>query len=77
MATGRLTLKTFAIVTDVVYDRDRKRATGVRVMDAVTNATTEYIARSSSSAPRRLNSDWLLMRSATRRLAGRSRQQLR
>ena len=27
-------MKTFAIVTDVVYDRDRRRATGVRVMDA-------------------------------------------
>ena len=37
-------MKTFAIVTDVVYDRDRKRATGVRVMDAVTKATTEYSA---------------------------------
>src|SRR6187401_3124533 len=29
MATGRLTLKTFAIVTDIVFDRDRKRASGV------------------------------------------------
>src|SRR4026209_1835633 len=44
-AKGRLTMKTFAIVTDVVYDRDRKRATGVRVMDTVTKATTEYSAR--------------------------------
>src|ERR671923_2083390 len=43
-ATGKLTLKTFAIVTEVLYDRNRKRASGVRVMDAVTNATTEYSA---------------------------------
>jgi hypothetical protein len=53
MATGRLTLKPFSIVTEVLYDRDRQRATGVRVLDAVTEETTEYTARSSSSAPRR------------------------
>ena len=64
MATGRLTLKTFAIVTDVVYDRDRKRATGVRVLDAVTNATTEYSAKIVFLCASTLNSTWLLMRSA-------------
>jgi choline dehydrogenase-like flavoprotein len=64
-ATGRLTLKTFAIVTDVVYDRDRRRATGVRVMDAVTRATTEYSARVVFLCASTLNSTWLLMRSAT------------
>ena len=40
VATGRLTLKTGAIVTDVVYDASRKRASGVRVMDANTSVTT-------------------------------------
>ena len=39
---GGLTLKTFAIVTDVVYDREKQRATGVRVLDAVSSRTTEY-----------------------------------
>lgn len=65
MATGRLTLKTDAIVTDVVYDADRKRATGVRVMDALTNATTEYRSRVVFLCASTLNSTWLLMRSAT------------
>jgi choline dehydrogenase-like flavoprotein len=65
MATGKLTLKTFAIVTDVVYDRDRKRATGVRVMDAVTRATTEYSAKVVFLCASTLNTTWLLMRSAT------------
>jgi len=64
-ATGRLTLKTFAIVTDVVYDRSRKRATGVRVMDAVTQQTTEYSASVVFLCASALNSTWLLMRSAT------------
>ena len=64
MATGRLTLKTFAIVTDVVYDRDRQRATGVRVLDAVSGTTTEYSARVVFLCASALNSTWLLMRSA-------------
>jgi choline dehydrogenase-like flavoprotein len=65
MATGRLTLKTGAIVTDVVYDASRKRATGVRVMDAQTSATTEYRSRVVFLCASTLNSTWLLMRSAT------------
>jgi choline dehydrogenase-like flavoprotein len=63
--TGRLTLKTFAIVTDVVYDREKKRATGVRVIDAVSNRTTEYRARVVFLCASALNSTWILMRSAT------------
>jgi len=65
MATGRLTLRTHAIVTDVVYDANRKRATGVRVMDALTNATTEYRSKVVFLCASTLNSTWLLMRSAT------------
>ena len=65
MATGRLTLKTHAIVTDVVFDRNRGRASGVRVLDALTNATTEYSARVVFVCASTLNSTWLLMRSAT------------
>jgi choline dehydrogenase-like flavoprotein len=65
MATGRLTLKPFAIVTEVLYDRDKKRATGVRVLDAVTERTTDYSARVVFLCASTLNSTWLLLRSAT------------
>ena len=63
--TGRLTLRPFSIVTEVVYDRDRKRASGVRVLDAVSNQTTEYTARVIFLCASALNSTWLLLRSAT------------
>jgi choline dehydrogenase-like flavoprotein len=63
--TGRLTLKPFSIVSEVLYDRDRKRATGVRVLDAVSNQTTDYTARVVFLCASALNSTWLLMRSAT------------
>lgn len=63
--TGRLTLRPFAIVSEVLYDRDKKRAKGVRVLDAVTNETVDYEARIVFLCASTLNSAWLLMRSAT------------
>lgn len=65
VATGRLTLKVHAIATDVVYDKDRKRATGVRVIDAQTKETTVYSAKVVFLCASTLNSTWLLLRSAT------------
>ncbi|MBC7791104.1 MAG: GMC family oxidoreductase, partial [Anaerolineae bacterium] len=65
VATGRLTLKPFSIATEVLYDKDRKRATGVRVVDAVTEQTTDYTAKVVFLCASTLNSTWLLLRSAT------------
>ncbi len=65
VATGRLTLRPFAIVTEVLYDRDRRLATGVRVLDAVTNQTADYQAKVVFLCASALNSTWLLLRSAT------------
>ncbi len=64
-ATGRLTLRPFAIASELLYDRDRKRATGVRVLDAVTNETIDYTAKVIFVCASALNSTWLLLRSAT------------
>jgi choline dehydrogenase-like flavoprotein len=63
--TGRLTLKPWSIATEVLYDRDRKRATGVRVLDAVTERAMDYPAKVVFLCASTLNSAWLLMRSAT------------
>ena len=65
VATGRLTLKPFAIVTEVLFDKERQRAKGVRVLDAVTDQTTDYSAKVVFLCASTLNSAWLLMRSAT------------
>ena len=67
MATGRLTLKTHAIVTDVVYDATRKRATGVRVMDALTHATTEYRSKVVFLCASTLNSTAVLLNTRSAR----------
>ena len=70
MATGKLTLKPWSIVTEVIYDKDAKRAKGVRVMDALTNQMTDYQAKVVFLCASTLNSTWLLMRSATDMWAG-------
>ncbi len=43
--TGNLTLRPNAIVMEVLYDKEKKRATGVRIMDAETMLTEEYYAK--------------------------------
>ena len=65
MKTGKLTLKPWAIVSEVLYDKNTKRATGVRVMDGLNNQVTDYKAKIIFLCASTLNSTWLLMRSAT------------
>lgn len=43
-ATGNLTLRPFSIVMEILYDKDKKKAKGVRIIDAETNKTEEYFA---------------------------------
>jgi choline dehydrogenase-like flavoprotein len=64
MKTGRLTLKPWAIVNEVLYDKNAKRATGVRVLDAVTEQSTDYKAKVIFLCASTLNSTWILLRSA-------------
>ncbi|MDQ0109394.1 choline dehydrogenase-like flavoprotein [Chitinophaga terrae (ex Kim and Jung 2007)] len=45
METGNLTLRPFSIVTEVLYDKDTRKAKGVRIIDTETLETTEYYAR--------------------------------
>ncbi len=65
MATGRLTLKPWSIVTEVIYDKDARRATGVRVLDAISNQVTDFESKVVFLCASTLNSTWLLLRSAT------------
>jgi choline dehydrogenase-like flavoprotein len=44
-ATGNLTLRPFSIVVNVIYDKDKKRAIGMRIIDANTMQTEDYYAR--------------------------------
>jgi choline dehydrogenase-like flavoprotein len=65
MATGRLTVRPYSIVTRLVYDRDRKRATGVEVLDAQTRETVEFSSKIVFLNASAFNSTSILMNSAT------------
>jgi choline dehydrogenase-like flavoprotein len=65
MKTGNLTLRPFSIVQEVIYDKDTKKAKGVRILDAETNKTYDYFAKIVFLNASTLNSSWLLMNSAT------------
>jgi len=63
--TGNLTLRPFSIVTRILYDKEKKRATGVEIIDAETNQTYEYKAKIVFVCASTFNSTWVLMNSAT------------
>lgn len=65
MKTGKLTLRPWSIVTKILYDKDKKRATGVEVLDAETNKTYVYNSKIVFLNASTLNSAWILMNSAT------------
>lgn len=65
MKTGNLTLRPWSIVTEIIYDKDTKKAKGVKVLDAETNKTYEFFAKVIFLNASSLNSTWVLMNSAT------------
>ncbi len=65
MKTGNLTLRPWSIVTKVLYDKDKKRATGVEVLDAETNKTYTFNAKIVFLNASTFNTAWILMNSAT------------
>ncbi len=65
LATGNLTVRPWSIVTKILYDKDKKKATGVEVLDAETNKTYEYKSKIVFVNASALNSAWVLMNSAT------------
>jgi len=65
MKTGNLTLRPFSIVKEILYDKDKKRATGVEIIDAETNQTYVFNSKIVFVNASALNSAWVLMNSAT------------
>jgi choline dehydrogenase-like flavoprotein len=65
MKTGNLTVRPFSIVTQVLYDKDKKRARGVEVLDSETNQTYEFTSKIVFLNASTLNTAWILMNSAT------------
>lgn len=65
--TGRMTLRTQAIVHSIIYDTKSQRAKGVRVIDADTKAMQEYYAKIIFVNASTLNSTLILLNSTSGR----------
>lgn len=65
VATGNLTVRPWSIVTKILYDKDKKKATGVEIVDGENNKTYTYNAKIIFVNASALNSAWILMNSAT------------
>lgn len=65
--TGNLTLRPNSVVHSIIYDEQRRRATGVRVIDTQTKATTEYFAKIIFVNAGTLNTNLLLLNSKSAR----------
>ncbi len=63
MATGNLTLRPDSIVTEILYDPETQKATGVRIMDAETREFKEYYAKIVFLNASTVGSTWILLNS--------------
>ncbi len=64
LKTGNLTVRPWSIVTEVLYNKDTQKATGVRIVDAQTNESIDYESKVVFLCASALNSAWVLMNSA-------------
>ncbi len=67
MRTGNLTLRPDSIVHSIIYDEQKGKATGVRVIDSITKETTEYFAKIIFVNAAALNTNLVLLNSISNR----------
>jgi choline dehydrogenase-like flavoprotein len=66
-ATGNLTLRPFSIVNQLIYDKDQRKATGVRIIDAETNEVIEFRAKVIFCCASAVASTFILLNSTSER----------
>lgn len=67
MKTGNMTLRPNSVVHSVIYDETKQKATGVRVIDAVTKEEVEYYAKVIFLNASTLGSTFILLNSISSR----------
>jgi choline dehydrogenase-like flavoprotein len=65
--SGNLTIRPDSVVHSIIYDEQKQKATGVRVIDAKTNQATEYFAKVIFINAACLNTNLILLNSTSRR----------
>ncbi len=66
-ASGNLTLRPFSIVNQIIYDKKKDKAVGVRIIDAETNEVIEYYSKVIFSCASAIASTFILMNSKSDR----------
>lgn len=67
MQTGNMTMQTNAVVHSIIYDEKIGKATGVRVIDAITKKSTEFFAKIIFVNAACLNTNLILLNSTSNR----------
>jgi choline dehydrogenase-like flavoprotein len=67
LKTGNMTLRPFSVVHSVLYDEQKGKAVGVKVIDAISKDTIEYYAKVIFVNAGALNSNLLLLNSTSHR----------
>lgn len=65
--TGNLTVRPFSVVHSIIYDHQKEKAVGVRIIDANTHETTDYFAKVIFVNASALNSNLILLNSTSDR----------
>ncbi|MFL5738635.1 MAG: GMC oxidoreductase [Flavisolibacter sp.] len=65
--TGNLSIRPFSVVHSIIYDEQKNKAIGVRVIDSNTKQATEYFARIIFVNASALNSNLILLHSISHR----------
>jgi len=65
LKTGNMKLRPHSIVNSIIYDKDTKKATGVRIIDAETNETHEYFAKVIFLCASTLGSTFIMLNSTS------------
>jgi len=67
VATGNLTLRPFSIATEIIYDTNESRASGVRIIDAQTGEAIDFFAKVIFSCASAVASTFILLNSKSER----------
>jgi choline dehydrogenase-like flavoprotein len=65
--TGNLTIRPHSVVHSIIYDEKKGKATGVRIIDAVTNQSIDYFAKVIFLNAACLNTNLILLNSTSNR----------
>lgn len=65
--TGNLTVRPFSVVHSIIYDEQKGKAIGVRIIDSKTKQTTDYFSRIIFVNASALNSNLVMLNSTSKR----------